>query len=64
MLTKGSGLDQASAIRRTYSAPQLVRYGAVRELTQAGSAGPNESASNPCPQVNMAESFQANCMAP
>jgi hypothetical protein len=51
-----------SAQKRSYSTPVLVRYGAVSELTQAGSISSNESASNPCPQTDMTQNFNVNCM--
>lgn len=57
------GVDLVPASKSAYSAPVLTRYGAVRELTQAGSgSASNESASNLCPQTDLTRNYQANCM--
>lgn len=53
--------EPAPAVRKPYAPPCLIRYGAVAELTQAGSINANESASNLCPQTDMTRSFNSNC---
>jgi hypothetical protein len=58
-----NGLAVLPAGKRSYSPPVLVRYGAVSELTQAGSAGASENGSNPCPQSDFTKKLNASCMA-
>jgi hypothetical protein len=56
-------IGRVRATRLSYSRPMLVLYGAVRELTQAGSnAAANESASDPCPQIDLTRNYNQNCM--
>jgi hypothetical protein len=56
---KNSGVDFVPLEKRPYSSPLLVRYGAVRELTQAGSHSPSENASAGCNKVTNA--LNKNC---
>lgn len=49
--------------KKNYQSPQLMRYGFVGDLTQAGSMSSNEAASNPCPQTDLSMNFNSNCMA-
>lgn len=51
--------------RRPYSKPQLRCFGRVRELTQGGTGGPNESAADAqqCNDVRTRR-FNPNCPSP
>ena len=64
----GSDSDMAkkptNAMRVQYSRPQLRHFGELRQLTQAGSAGPSESANDPLCYTKLDHKPNANCVTP
>lgn len=54
--------DMINKTKRLYCKPELVKFGLLRDLTQSGSAGPNESAKDGMCNPNTTRRPNQNCM--